>query len=249
MVVFICEGCQDSFNRPKVRNHLERGRCQGAHVSCLDCGKHFDGVTVEQHISCVSEQEKYTGHAKKNKFAGYVEEALASLQGPAKGWLELAINKVGIESLPKRKPKFVNLCKNIRGTNGVDLETIDVIWAAIDTARQASIEAAKSTATHSASTSQENDHQSKKLKTSLGDDDQPRENQEQSAEPAVSDEAKSARKALKKILKKATDHKMSFEVVQEKINLDKKGLKALIKENPDKFTRLKESSEVQLVLS
>jgi len=58
MVSFSCEGCNDTMVKKKVAPHINW--CQSA-VTCIDCGKTFDGQTFKQHNQCMTEDEKYQG--------------------------------------------------------------------------------------------------------------------------------------------------------------------------------------------
>ncbi|KAJ4459846.1 putative cell growth-regulating nucleolar protein [Paratrimastix pyriformis] len=58
MVTFCCDCCNASLKKGKVKQHLQ-SCCRGSSVSCIDCGKVFQGFDFEQHNSCISEAEKY----------------------------------------------------------------------------------------------------------------------------------------------------------------------------------------------
>jgi len=62
MVSFVCDECQTTLKKAKVRNH----GCRGS-VSCVDCLTTFHGNSYEAHTSCISEAEKYEGKLFKGK--------------------------------------------------------------------------------------------------------------------------------------------------------------------------------------
>mmetsp|Transcript_29417 Transcript_29417/g.113890 ORF Transcript_29417/g.113890 Transcript_29417/m.113890 type:complete len:258 (-) Transcript_29417:140-913(-) len=57
MVSFSCDKCQDVVKKSKVENHM--WQCRAPLVSCVDCGRSFDGKNVKGHSSCMTEREKY----------------------------------------------------------------------------------------------------------------------------------------------------------------------------------------------
>ncbi|KAJ8901736.1 hypothetical protein NDN08_003942 [Rhodosorus marinus] len=57
MVSFSCDKCQDVVKKAKVENHI--WQCRAPSVSCVDCGRNFDGKNVKGHSSCITEREKY----------------------------------------------------------------------------------------------------------------------------------------------------------------------------------------------
>jgi cell growth-regulating nucleolar protein len=59
MVYFQCESCVQALKKKQLERHY-MVECRGANTfSCLTCYKVFDRVSVKDHISCVSEEEKY----------------------------------------------------------------------------------------------------------------------------------------------------------------------------------------------
>lgn len=58
MVTFNCEVCNATVPKKGTEKHYYR--CPNAYYTCIDCSKTFeDGVSYKQHISCISEDEKY----------------------------------------------------------------------------------------------------------------------------------------------------------------------------------------------
>ena len=78
MVTFNCEVCNATVPKKNTEKHYYR--CPNAYYTCIDCSKTFeDGVSYKQHISCISEDEKYQkalykGGNKKGKPKGKVEK-------------------------------------------------------------------------------------------------------------------------------------------------------------------------------
>ncbi|RXG58354.1 Cell growth-regulating nucleolar protein [Armadillidium vulgare] len=59
MVFFTCNNCGECLKKNAVQNHTFRCRTSQG-VSCMDCHKVF-GEDFVNHLSCVTEQEKYGG--------------------------------------------------------------------------------------------------------------------------------------------------------------------------------------------
>ncbi|KAB7497322.1 Cell growth-regulating nucleolar protein [Armadillidium nasatum] len=59
MVFFTCNNCGECLKKNAVQNHNFRCRTSQG-VSCMDCHKVF-GEDFVNHLSCVTEQEKYGG--------------------------------------------------------------------------------------------------------------------------------------------------------------------------------------------
>ena len=68
MVFFICDNCGESLKKNQVQKHTYK--CKNGSFSCMDCQAVFDKKNYDQHIKCISENEKYGGAnyvAKVNK--------------------------------------------------------------------------------------------------------------------------------------------------------------------------------------
>lgn len=68
MVFFTCEACGEALKKNQVEKHGYR--CKSNAFSCIDCQKVFDRDSYNEHIKCISEDQKYGGAnyvAKENK--------------------------------------------------------------------------------------------------------------------------------------------------------------------------------------
>ena len=66
MVFFICEACGETLKKNKVDAHS--WTCRGCWVlACMDCGKRFEGEAYKEHVSCMSEAQKYEGKLYQHK--------------------------------------------------------------------------------------------------------------------------------------------------------------------------------------
>eukprot|EP01036_Dinobryon_divergens_P041039 gene41039-54363_t len=66
MVFFVCEGCNETLKKNQVDKHAQR--CRSCHsVTCVDCQVTFPGDEYVQHVTCISEAEKYEKSLFKGK--------------------------------------------------------------------------------------------------------------------------------------------------------------------------------------
>eukprot|EP00834_Sanchytrium_tribonematis_P003570 NODE_141_length_15967_cov_0.946118.p12 type:complete len:107 gc:universal NODE_141_length_15967_cov_0.946118:12106-12426(+) len=56
---FVCDTCQDTIKKGKVKTHVYN--CNMYTISCVDCGKTFTIKTYNLHNQCMTETEKYAG--------------------------------------------------------------------------------------------------------------------------------------------------------------------------------------------
>ena len=153
MVFFICDSCGESVKRGMVPKHM--AKCRSCHVlSCVDCLATFAGNEYLQHISCMSEAQRYQGalyRPKENKaerlqneWMLHVQAALAALRrddapvGAVRALATIASN----DNVPRKKKKFINFVKNSQPR----CEYIEMMWAAIDKIASAAKEVAAAAA-------------------------------------------------------------------------------------------------------
>lgn len=139
MVVFACNSCGESMKKAQVEKHCMRCR-QCNVVSCVDCGKEFWGDEYQQHIKCITEDEKYggknykpkpganKGELKQELWTQQVQEAINNTKGNLKlrGLLE---NLKDYPNIPRKKPKFENFVRNSLRVREQWL--IDQVWEAM----------------------------------------------------------------------------------------------------------------------
>jgi cell growth-regulating nucleolar protein len=61
MVSFVCNACGQTVRKNQVEKHYQTVCRQCQVLSCIDCGKDFQGEDYAKHTSCISEAEKYQG--------------------------------------------------------------------------------------------------------------------------------------------------------------------------------------------
>ena len=102
-----------SLHQPKIAAHA--ARCSCSSLCCVDCSREFDKWSVGQHVSCVTEHDKYAkgatkpgGAAANGFFVGAASAPAAAASAPAASNKGEAIE--GAEHLSKRFPWKCHLC-------------------------------------------------------------------------------------------------------------------------------------------
>ena len=65
MVSFTCGTFIEVMKNNQFQKHTTR--CRTRHVACLDCNVDFDIVAYNQHIKCITEEQKYHGSTYQPK--------------------------------------------------------------------------------------------------------------------------------------------------------------------------------------
>ncbi|KOX81348.1 Cell growth-regulating nucleolar protein [Melipona quadrifasciata] len=145
MVVFTCNNCGETLQKPKVAKHYEF-QCRSApFLTCVDCFKDFRGEEYVVHTKCKSEAERYGGK-------DYVPKANANKgEKKQKVWIDVVNNLLNsgtnlsiaernflnilskYDNIPRKKIKFLNFVKNAVG-NKVNGQVINNVWDKMETA-------------------------------------------------------------------------------------------------------------------
>ncbi|XP_050395384.1 cell growth-regulating nucleolar protein [Patella vulgata] len=138
MVYFNCNTCGETLKRNKVEIHY-RTKCRSCEVvSCVDCSKEFWGDDYKKHMTCVSEEEKYSGSnyvAKPNKgevkqelWQQSIQEAVEKNKQNPK-LRDLLSRLIDHPNIPRKQRKFENFMKSSFGVR--DNKCIAQIWEII----------------------------------------------------------------------------------------------------------------------
>ena len=203
--------CIQTVKKNQVDKHAQRCRsCQA--VTCVDCSVTFYGNDYVQHVTCVSEAEKYEKSLYKPK-AGKVnpQDAWNALIETATSNAESApsnvrpyLQRLGeLNNVPRNKKKFINFAKNsLKLYSDAILESL---WTYLDTYRvdqQKEKNEIKESSTRNTSTPKaaavakedkpsaansdsEDEHAKKKEKKKLKKEKRKREEEEQQEKVAV----------------------------------------------------------------
>lgn len=91
MVSFICNACGQTVRKTQVEKHYLND-CRSCDVlSCIDCGKDFQGDEYAGHTSCITEAEKYQGKLFKPK------DKQNKGEHKQQEWLKVIISNLKIE--------------------------------------------------------------------------------------------------------------------------------------------------------
>ncbi|CAG5074828.1 Similar to Lyar: Cell growth-regulating nucleolar protein (Mus musculus), partial [Cotesia congregata] len=144
MVVFACNNCGESLQKPRVAKHYQFQCRKRISLSCVDCFKDFLDDEYIAHTKCITEAERYggknfvakasanKGERKQQEWIKIINNVLATsnLTKDETNFLK-SISKH--ENVPRKKGKFLNFVKNAMGYR-VNLSTVESCWSKIETA-------------------------------------------------------------------------------------------------------------------
>ncbi|XP_058801200.1 uncharacterized protein C16C10.8 [Phymastichus coffea] len=145
MVVFTCNNCGDSLQKPKVAKHYQFQCRTAPFLTCVDCFKDFRGNEYVAHTKCITENERYggknyipkpsqnKGERKQQAWINVVQNVLANsttLTVPERNLLSSIAKH---ENIPRKKAKFLNFINNISG-NRVNMTIVSSVWDKMESA-------------------------------------------------------------------------------------------------------------------
>lgn len=142
MVVFTCNNCGDSLQKPKVEKHYATVCRTTKNLTCVDCLKDFREEAYVAHTKCITEQERYSakgsvtsvigkGEAKQQQWTDMINELIKNnnATGPQKLIFQIMSNQT--ENVPRKKMKFLNFIKNTGG-NRIMYSDVEKVWELIE---------------------------------------------------------------------------------------------------------------------
>ncbi|KAK5642749.1 hypothetical protein RI129_008916 [Pyrocoelia pectoralis] len=143
MVVFTCNNCGESLQKPKVEKHYATVCATTKNLTCVDCLKDFREEAYVAHTKCITEQERYSakgtvtnvigkGEAKQQQWTDMINELIEnskSATGSQKVIFQIMSNQT--ENVPRKKMKFLNFIKNAGG-NRIMYGDIEKVWDLIE---------------------------------------------------------------------------------------------------------------------
>ncbi|KAF5271034.1 hypothetical protein FQR65_LT05384 [Abscondita terminalis] len=143
MVVFTCNNCGDSLQKPKVEKHYSTICNTFKNLTCVDCLKDFKGEDYGAHIKCISEKERYAakgapitvvnkGEVKQQQWSDMVFKIISEktdVTPSQKIVFDILTNF--IINVPRKKMKFMNFVKNAGG-NRIKYDDIESVWELIE---------------------------------------------------------------------------------------------------------------------
>lgn len=153
MVVFTCNHCGDTVQKPKVAKHYQF-RCRNMpFLTCADCLKDFRGEEYLAHTKCLTEAERYGGKdyvAKPNANKGErkQQEWICVVNNLLNGTINLSNAERNFlqslskyENIPRKKAKFLNFIRSAMG-NRVNMTVVESVWNKMETAHKQSQDSA-----------------------------------------------------------------------------------------------------------
>ncbi|KRY40928.1 Cell growth-regulating nucleolar protein [Trichinella spiralis] len=170
MVFFTCNGCGESVKKVQVVRH--RMRCRRSYVvSCMDCGRDFQGEEYNTHKKCISEEAKYSGGTIENKetkgelkqqsWIENVQCAIDSVKSSNFKLRQLLETLKSYNNIPRKQVKFENFIKNSLRVR--DVKLIKDAWKAISDTQLSSADNGQNCTNITESNGSKFDEQSKNI--------------------------------------------------------------------------------------
>uniref|UniRef100_A0A1B6GV65 Uncharacterized protein n=1 Tax=Cuerna arida TaxID=1464854 RepID=A0A1B6GV65_9HEMI len=144
MVVFTCQNCGDSLQKPKVEKHYNsRCRNRDVNLTCVDCLKDFFGQDYVSHTKCVTEMERYSangtvikenkGQKKQDRFVEMIPNLLNS-KNLTIGQRKLLEVCSKFDNVPRKRPKFRNFILNAAKSIKLNSDDVDSVFDILENA-------------------------------------------------------------------------------------------------------------------
>ncbi|XP_022910514.2 uncharacterized protein C16C10.8 [Onthophagus taurus] len=141
MVVFTCNNCGESLQKPKVEKHFSFS-CRGAkNLTCVDCFKDFRGEEYVVHTKCITENQRYgskdyvekakKGEVKQESWMEMIKSILMHEVNISSGCKNLLNNICNFTNVPRKKQKFINFIKSSTGGK-CPIQDIEGVWDLIE---------------------------------------------------------------------------------------------------------------------
>eukprot|EP00092_Neocalanus_flemingeri_P032156 GFUD01034948.1.p1 GENE.GFUD01034948.1~~GFUD01034948.1.p1 ORF type:complete len:482 (+),score=205.87 GFUD01034948.1:70-1446(+) len=143
MVYFTCNACGEQLKKPSVEKHYTQKCRKCTMLTCIDCLKDFYGDEYKTHMSCMSEEQRYSkegrsgwdpekgqgnkGEKRQNIWTANLRAILAETENIDSDVRNIVNTILDHENIPRKKAKFVNFVKNIM-RNRANVHSIDKTW-------------------------------------------------------------------------------------------------------------------------
>ncbi|XP_043677139.1 cell growth-regulating nucleolar protein isoform X1 [Vespula pensylvanica] len=151
MVVFTCNHCGETLQKPRVAKHYQFQCRNKPYLTCVDCLKDFHEQEYVQHTKCITEAERYggknyvpkptacKGERKQQEWLKIVNNVLETnkdLSNAEKSFLQ-ALSKC--ENIPRKKVKFINFINNAFGFK-TNKSVVESVWTKMEKAYQQAVD-------------------------------------------------------------------------------------------------------------
>lgn len=151
MVVFTCNHCGETLQKPKVAKHYEFQCRTAPFLTCVDCFKDFRGEEYVAHTKCITEAERYggkdyvpkaganKGERKQQEWINIVNSILNNSKNLSNSERNFLNTLSKYDNIPRKKAKFLNFVKNAIG-NKVNSAVVDSVWDKLETAHKNNVQ-------------------------------------------------------------------------------------------------------------
>ncbi|KAK0162552.1 hypothetical protein PV327_006320 [Microctonus hyperodae] len=145
MVVFTCNNCGDSLQKPRVAKHYQIQCHRAISLTCVDCFKDFLGDEYVGHTKCITEAERYgskdyvakpsanKGEKKQQEWIKIVNNVINGVNNLTKDEKNILQHISKHENIPRKKVKFMNFVKSSMGFR-VNMNAVESCWMKIEAA-------------------------------------------------------------------------------------------------------------------
>ncbi|RZC38756.1 C16C10.8 -like, partial [Asbolus verrucosus] len=143
MVVFTCNHCGESLQKPRVEKHYIIHCRRAKSLTCVDCFTDFKNEEYVVHTKCITEEERYSakgsipggiakkGEVKQESWTDMIR-SIVDNEKDLKPSLKNLFNTISSYSnVPRKKAKFINFLKSSSGGR-VNFNDIESAWGLIE---------------------------------------------------------------------------------------------------------------------
>ncbi|XP_034937217.1 uncharacterized protein C16C10.8 [Chelonus insularis] len=233
MVVFTCNNCGDSLQKPKVAKHFQFQCRNPIALTCVDCLKDFLNDEYIAHTKCITEAERYggknfvpkpsanKGEKKQQEWINIVNSVLTSSQILTNEERSFLQSIAKYQNIPRKKAKYLNFIKNALGYR-VNYNIVESCWEKMESAYKEITDSYKknnnNNQNNSNSVNADNDNHSKNNNCSNNVSRETEEKKKNSKSKEVIEVEKEDDEEMKK---KSSKKKKRKNLEQEEINTNK----------------------------
>jgi len=144
MVVFTCNHCGDSLQKPKVEKHYFTVCRTAKFLTCVDCFKDFRNEEYVAHTKCITEEERYAakgslpsqgvvkkGEVKQQSWTDLVQSIVENTTNATGGQRKVFEIMSNSSNVPRKRNKFINFIRSSTG-NKVNIRDVESVWDLIE---------------------------------------------------------------------------------------------------------------------
>ncbi|EFA00347.1 uncharacterized protein C16C10.8 [Tribolium castaneum] len=143
MVVFTCNHCGESLQKPRVEKHYSFQCRRPKSLTCVDCFKDFKNEEYAVHTKCITEEERYAakgsipggivkkGEVKQESWTDMIKSIVDTETSMKPSLRNLFKTISNYTNVPRKKVKFINFLKSSTGGR-VNFDDIEAAWGLIE---------------------------------------------------------------------------------------------------------------------